>query len=241
MFKKVYLLFLGVIIQIYILQFLYHSYFFENVNSLLLFNVYGLGVSYQLLYQAYSYFFFGMVSFYFMGSMKKHTEYYGVFQLYRGKGNLTFLGFHYFKTILGISAVLLLETTLFIIYNLITNMGLKFIITQSEVKGLILWLLTFTALIMLQMTLELFMDDTIAVVLINIYVLISIALGSVLLERGSSLLYLLIHNFSMYLRSDELYPESPLEFMTEIIILIIIMISCFCISLVRLRKKDYLE
>lgn len=239
MFKRIYVLLVGIIVQIWILQFLYQAYFEGGVNSLLLYNVYGVGVSNQILYYAYSYFFFGVISFYFIGSMRRNIENYGILQLYRGKSKLIFLSMLVFKMIYRLVIILLLETMAFTFFYWIIDMGLKITINDLVIKSYILWILTFTALIIIQMTLELFMDDTVAVLIINLYVLVSISFGSILLERGSIMLYLFIPNFSMYLRSDVAFHKSPLTFSYEIVILFIIIIVCFIISLRRLKTKDY--
>lgn len=94
-------------------------------------------------------------------------------------------------------------------------------------------------LISTQMALELHFTEEVSLLLINVYVLFSVTLGGVLLstQKLTWILYFLLPNFAMYVRSDVL-ETGGISTVNAYIVLTVMTIILTVLTYRRLKKID---
>lgn len=200
---RVGILFIGTLIQVGLL-FMFIRPLYRNVAlPLPLLNVYGVRYTDSILVLAYGYFYFGCITFFHMGAMRRFLDGYGILLLSRGKEYSYFIVKQFAQIVVSVCIIYGMEVAMSIVMNRIFNLGVAVRFSSVEFISATLWIVTVSILVWMQMMLELFMPETVAVLIINIYGIISIIIGTHVLAGGSLWKYLCFLNFALYARIQE--------------------------------------
>ena len=178
-----------------------------------------------------------------MGYLRQSISGYGVYQMIREKSRVK-LGFSRIGSLMilifGLSFIRFLFS---IVFAFITNEEQAFF--YDEVHSLIwitgLYLMSNFVLIFIQMALELHVTEEVALLLTNVYLLVSVTLGGVLLsaQKLTWLLYFLVPNFGMYVRSDVL-ERGGTSAVHAYIVLTVMTLILTVLTYGRLKKIDFI-
>ncbi|WP_285769018.1 DUF2705 family protein [Peribacillus sp. SI8-4] len=238
MTKRIFLTMLIVIL----LQILLFDHFDGSIADLTGYMIVsGVPISNKFVLLGTWYMFFAGLSFLSLGYMRKYISGYGVYLMIREKSRVK-LGFRRIGNLLIlISGLSIIQFFVSIIFAYITNEDQAFFYDDVHsffwIAGL--YMMSNFVLIFIQMALELHATEEVALLLVNVYVLFSVTLGGVLLstQKLTWILYFLVPNFGMYVRSDVLETGgiSPVQ---AYIVLTLMTIILTVLTYGRLKKID---
>ena len=187
------------------------------------------------------YMFFAGLSFLSLGFMRKYMTGYGVYLMIREKSRVK-LGFRRIRSLMIlISGLSFIQFLFSVVFAFITNEEQAFFYDdfQSFIWIAGLYMLSNFVLIFIQMALELHVTEEVALLLTNVYVLVSVTLGGVLLsaQKLTWLLYFLVPNFGMYVRSDVL-EMGGISAVHAYIVLTVMTLILTVLTYGRLKKID---
>ncbi|KWW20429.1 MULTISPECIES: DUF2705 family protein [Peribacillus] len=238
MTKRIFLLMLIIIL----LQILLFDYFDGSIADLTGYMIVsGVPVSNKFVVLGTWYMFFAGLSFLSLGYMRKYISGYGVYLMIREKSRVK-LGFRRIGNLMilifGLSSIQFLFS---IVFAFITNEEQAFFYDdfQSFIWIASLYMLSNFVLIFIQMALQLHVTEEVALLLTNVYVLVSVTLGGVLLsaQKLTWLLYFLVPNFGMYVRSDVL-EMGGISAVHAYIVLTVMTLILTVLTYGRLKKID---
>ncbi|MFE0507538.1 DUF2705 family protein, partial [Peribacillus butanolivorans] len=203
----------------------------------------GVPVNSKLVIFGTWYIFISVLSFLSLGYLRQYISGYGMYLMIREKSRVK-LGIRRIANLMILISVLSLIQLLFsIIFAFINNSDQAFFYHdfQSFICIVGLYIMSNFVLIFIQMVLELHFTEEVSLLVINVYVLISVTLGGVLLsvQKLTWILYFLIPNFGMYIRVD--LPESGPLGLSPVIAYMVLTIVTFILSAllyIRLKKID---
>jgi hypothetical protein len=140
--------------------------------------------------------------------------------------------------------ILLIQTSIYYLTMLFIDHDLHSVEWILLFKSLLIYYVTMLTLILLQIGLELYISPQIAFLIVNIYVVFSILLAGLIFDYRAyaykSLLYFLIPNFMMGLRTDIMNRQDfIIEFNYAIPLLVLYIFTVICLSLQKIMKKDF--
>ncbi|WP_042354099.1 DUF2705 family protein [Bacillus rubiinfantis] len=152
------------------------------------------------------YLFFAALSFSFIGYVRDFISGYGIYTMIRGesRGKLLFVRIaKLFFIIFSLCCIQILVSIIFS-YLVDSRQAVFFHQPLSLLKILFLYILSMIVLIYIQVALELWFSEQIALLIINIYVLASVSIAGLIFSSGANtiIIYWLIPNFGMYQRTD---------------------------------------
>lgn len=184
------------------------------------------------------YIFIAALTFGSLGFVKRYISGYGIYQIVREKARVK-IGFRRVAALLtSIAGLSLLQVIFSVLFAIFTGTDQMMFAGNFEEFFILLglYVLSNTTIVFIQMVLELYFSEQIALLTINIYVLFSVSLGGVLLttQKMTWLLYLLIPNVGMYERSN--LEESALQAISPNIAYLVLFLLLIILSMVSYRK-----
>ncbi|MEG1436228.1 MAG: DUF2705 family protein, partial [Oscillospiraceae bacterium] len=131
--------------------------------------------------------------------------------------------------------IILLQLMIFSVFNL------TFIKIKQLILIIVLYYLTFIVLIFIQLLLEMFVDPTVATILVCIYIIISVYFGDlcVIFNSPKWINYLFVPNYAMAFRNG-LIPNQPHLVSYNIALVILILLTAGLVFLLhnQIKKRD---
>ena len=233
---RVSILLIGTLIQIAVLFLIIRPLYQDAALSLPLLNAFGVLNSNSILILAYGYFYFGCATFFFMGAMRRYLDGYGVLLLTRGKAYPCFIVKQFAKIVFAVCVIYGLEVMMSILLNRLFHFGIEVRWTTEGFISAALWISTVSILIWMQMMLELWMPETVAVLIINLYGILSIMTGARFLTGITGWEYILFLNYAMYVRVQ----NGNVQWIWILLSLAGHAAGISLIALRRIQRRDYL-
>ncbi|MFS0766116.1 DUF2705 family protein [Peribacillus phoenicis] len=201
----------------------------------------GVPISNKFVVLGTWYMFFSGLSFLSLGYLRQYISGYGVYLMIREKSRVK-LGFRRIVNLMIlISGLSIIQLLFSIVFAFINNVDQAFFYDnfQSLICIAGLYMMSNFVLIFIQMALELHFTEEVSLLLINVYVLFSVTLGGVLLstQKLTWILYFLLPNFGMYVRSDVL-ETGGISTVNAYIVLNVMTIILTVLTYRRLKKID---
>lgn len=185
---------------------------------------------------------FSSISLYFSGELYDKLHGFGKYILVRNYNKKMFFLRFMGSIAIKIIFILIIQTSIYYLTMLFIDHDLHSIEWLLLFKSLLIYYITMLALILLQIGLELYISPQIAFLIVNIYVVFSILLAGLIFDYRAykSLLYFLIPNFMMGLRTDIINQQDfIIEFNYAIPLLVLYISTIICLSLQKIMKKDF--
>lgn len=177
---------------------------------------------------------FATITFYVFGETEKYINGYGKYVLVRRKKRTSILNKIYAKSLL---AVITFEIMKILIYIIISGMDKTNL--SSFAIMLILSILTNLLLISFQILIEILFNSKISLTVAMAYFIISCTVGGVIIKENLyAPLLILIPNYSMSYRTEYFISELKLNYLSMIVILIIVIIGFVLTGKMILKRKD---
>ena len=188
------------------------------------------------------YFVFVSISFYFTGDIAESLSGYGKYMLIRQYNKVKWIIRRFLTIAIKLFGFSILQSILsFFTVSIWLQKQVEFSHFNMLLKALSIYYLTLLSLLLLQMLLELYIEPQIALVSVNIYVVFSIALAGILFvyNKGQLLLYCLLPNYAMGLRTS-IAPENSMfiSYPVAVTVLFIILAIIVVISAKKIQVKD---
>ncbi|MFE3892607.1 DUF2705 family protein [Priestia sp. YIM B13446] len=185
---------------------------------------------------------FSSISLYFSGELYDKLHGFGKYILVRNYNKKMFFLRFMGSIAIKIIFILIIQTSIYYLTMLFIDHDLHSIEWLLLFKSLLIYYITMFTLILLQIGLELYISPQIAFLIVNIYVVFSILLAGLIFDYRAykSLLYFLIPNFMMGLRTDIINQQDfIIEFNYAIPLLVLYISTIICLSLQKIMKKDF--
>lgn len=185
---------------------------------------------------------FSSISLYFSGELYDKLHGFGKYILVRNYNKKMFFLRFIGSIAIKIIFILIIQTSIYYLTMLFIDHDLHSIEWLLLFKSFLIYYITMLTLILLQIGLELYISPQIAFLIVNIYVVFSILLAGLIFDYRAykSLLYFLIPNFMMALRTDIINQQDfIIEFNYAIPLLVLYISTIICLSLQKIMKKDF--
>lgn len=186
---------------------------------------------------------FTSISFYFSGYLSDIINNYGPYILVRNANKTEWLLKTYLSIAVRLLALVFLQTVIWILILYILKYdALSFYNIPLIIKSVFIYYLSLLAIIILQTSLELYLSPEIAMLLINLYVILSILVKYLLYNHGANVVfsYFLIPNFANVLQTD-LFNNNyfVIKYQYAFFTLSVLILITIVISIKTLKRKDF--
>jgi hypothetical protein len=185
---------------------------------------------------------FVSLSFYFLGNVSENLHGFGKYMLIRNFSKTKFILNQYIAIAVKLLGFLFLQAGVYYLVATIMRHQTSGPVDVSQlIKASFIYYLTLLVLLLLQMMLELFVTPQNSLLFVNMYVVFSIVLAGVLFtfKRMQPLLYVLIPNFMMSLRTDILNGQHfTIHYSMAVIVLFLLLAAIIGLSMQRIKTKD---
>ncbi|QTL52610.1 DUF2705 family protein [Priestia aryabhattai] len=185
---------------------------------------------------------FSSISLYFSGELYEKIHGFGKYILVRNYNKKIFLLKFMGAIAIKLLFILAVQTFIYYLTMLIIHHHLYPLKWMLLFKSFSIYYITMMTLVLLQIVLELYITPQVTFLIINMYVVFSILLAGLIFEHKAfePLLYILIPNFMMGLRTDVINQQDFIIWFNYAILFLFIYISIIvCISLKKIMKKDF--
>lgn len=186
--------------------------------------------------------FYACLSFSFFGVLSQNLYGFGKYLLIRNYSKGKFLVNQYLSAALHIVIFMVIQCSIYGIMTLVMQKPLHLQVNMIKLgKALWLYYLTLLTLILLQMLLELYISSHFALVIINIYVIFSILFASIIFkyQLPEYLLYALLPNFMMGLRTDILNSKPiTIHYSIALCVVLVLIVFMMILSIRKIKSKD---
>ncbi|WP_430980841.1 DUF2705 family protein [Terribacillus saccharophilus] len=220
-----------------IINYKYLSFRYEDYSSA--FFLLGIPGETEYTLFIFWYFVFVSISFYFSGEVSELLSGYGKYVIIRNYHKGKWISRRYLLALLRLTIFpLILMLVAFIVSVLSSEEMENYYLTTEIIISFVIYCLVYCNLIFLQLYLEMFITPQIALLIVNIYVIVSVLLGGLIIkfEKGMFLMPILIPNISMSLRRDYIYLTDSIS----ICYLLLIGLTIFFLSYRKFTTKDIL-
>jgi hypothetical protein len=156
--------------------------------------------------QAVWYLFFAGISFSSMGYFRKYVTEIGLYVMIRENSRVKIIVIRTMKLFMMIAIFCFIQLVLSSIISYTMGVEQAFFVNHISafLKIVFLYVLSIFVVIYFQVALELWFTEQVALLASNMYVLVSVSLGGILLTSGKHtwFLYFLLPNFGMYQRTN---------------------------------------
>lgn len=203
-----------------------------------------LGVEPVTIYRVFTmwYIFFVCLSLFFSGNISEKLNGFGKYMLIRNYSKTKILLDQYLSIALKLLGFIVFQILVFYIMVSVLQRSLDLTATFLQIgQALLVYFLTFLTLFLVQMVLELYVSPQTSLLVVNMYVVFSVLLAGVLFkfERMQPLLYFLLPNFAMALRTDIRNPvDFTIHYLPAFCVLIILLSVVVVLSIQRIKSKD---
>lgn len=234
--KKNIILYLGMIITLLLNQFTDIKYI-TDINPIMILNK---GASKWVEVQGIILWFIGymVLAFYFFGHFKSNLQQYGYIEIVKSKSKIYWLN----NRMKILFKIVIIYTLIIQIFNILLNSeGMETLNISEYILSIILYILTISALLVLQGILEVCFNEEHSLLISMIFTVSSVVFGGILYEikEFPYLIYILLPNNGMSLRNNIL---QPLDFGINPIISLGVLISfnigLYLIFRSVLKRKD---
>lgn len=183
------------------------------------------------------------LSFFFWGEISEKLDGFGKYIIIRNYSKTKFILYQYLSIALNLLGLIVFQFFIYYIMFAVLQKQLDFTVNLLQV-GQALWIyfLTFLTLLIFQMVLELYVSSQTALLVTNMYVVFSVLLAGVLFkyQKAQLLLYILLPNFAMVLRTDIRNTEAfTINYFPAVFILILLLTIMAGLSIHRIKTKDF--
>lgn len=186
-------------------------------------------------------FWFTCVSFYFLGTIEDYFEGFGLYELVRNGKRHEVLLKRYLSVGVQLFIIILLQMLIVGLLSVIFKGEIGEIEYKQFIISFIMYYMTIYELILIQLLFEMYMKSQIAMLVLNIYVVISISLAGVLFEckKANMILYILVPNFAMAQRTSILNKDIyTILWGSALAMVIFMIIGVGMLSIEGIKSKD---